>query len=328
MQDTHHIQQNRMGIRVKLFAFSFQVILLVCSAQAQLSPRFYWRSCPSLEKIVKNAMAEAVQKETRIAASILRLLFHDCFVNGCDGSLLLDDTPTFAGEKNALPNANSVRGFSVIDNIKSQVEAACPRTVSCADILALAARDGTVLVGGPSWPVGLGRRDARTASLRGANSQIPSPLSNLSALISAFAAKGLSANDMTALSGAHTIGFARCTTFRNRIYNETNINAAFASTRRANCAASGGDNNLAPLDLHTPNRFDNKYYKNLLTQRGLLHSDQELFNGGSEDPLVRRYSKNYAIFAHDFAAAMVKMSTISPLTGANGEIRINCRKVN
>lgn len=65
---------------------------------------------------------------------------------GCDGSVLLDDTSTFTGEKNAFPNRNSIRGFEVIDAIKSKVEAKCPSTVSCADILALAARAGVVLV--------------------------------------------------------------------------------------------------------------------------------------------------------------------------------------
>ena len=68
------------------------------------------------------------------------------FYQGCDGGILLDDTPTFTGEKNAGPNANSVRGFEVIDAIKTQVEASCKATVSCADILALATRDGVNLV--------------------------------------------------------------------------------------------------------------------------------------------------------------------------------------
>lgn len=67
-------------------------------------------------------------------------------MQGCDGSLLLDDTPTFRGEKTAVPNNNSVRGFDVIDEIKREVESACPGVVSCADIIAIAARDSVVLV--------------------------------------------------------------------------------------------------------------------------------------------------------------------------------------
>ncbi|KAK5833906.1 peroxidase P7-like [Gossypium arboreum] len=305
------------------------IVLLSChAANAQLSPNFYASSCPNLQTIVRNAMSRAVNRETRIGASILRLFFHDCFVNGCDGSILLDDTATFTGEKNAVPNRNSARGFEVIDTIKTNVEAACRATVSCADILALAARDGVALLGGPTWQVPLGRRDARTASQSAANNQIPSPFANLATLTSSFAAKGLSTRDLTALSGGHTIGLARCTTFRGRIYNDTNIDANFAATRRANCPASGGDNNLAPLDIQTPTRFDNDYFRNLVARRGLLHSDQELFNGGSQDALVRTYSNNPATFSADFAAAMVRMGNISPLTGTQGEIRRNCRVVN
>ncbi|KAK2965342.1 hypothetical protein RJ640_013805 [Escallonia rubra] len=297
-------------------------------SNAQLSPFFYARTCPKFPLIVRSVMKEAVSRELRIGASILRLFFHDCFVHGCDGSLLLDDTANFTGEKSALPNLNSARGFDVIDTIKTRVEAACNATVSCADILALAARDGVDFLGGPSWTVALGRRDARTASQNDANSQLPPPFANLTTLISMFAAKGLNARDMTALSGAHTIGLAQCFTFRERIYNDTNIDPSFAIMRRATCNVTGGDSNLAPLDLQTPNRFDNKYYENLVARRGLLHSDQELFNNGPLDALVRTYSLNDEAFYDDFSVAMVKMGNISPLTGTNGEIRKNCRVVN
>lgn len=263
-----------------------------------------------------------------MGASILRMFFHDCFVNGCDGGILLDDTSTFTGEKGAGPNANSVRGFEVIDAIKTQVEASCKATVSCADILALAARDGVNLLGGPTWNVPLGRRDARTASMSGANSNLPGPGSSLSTLISLFSAQGLTAREMTALSGAHTIGQARCLFFRNRIFTEKNINASFATLRQKTCPQSGGDNNLAPIDVQSPTSFDNAYYVNLINQQGLFHSDQELFNGGSQDKLVKQYSTNAALFASDFAKAMVKLGKISPLTGTDGEIRLNCRKIN
>ncbi|KAL5698774.1 Peroxidase 52 [Ranunculus cassubicifolius] len=311
-----------------VFYMCFLLFASFTSTQAQLSTTFYGSRCSSLQTIVRSAMTQAVANEPRIGASILRLFFHDCFVNGCDASILLADTSTFTGEQNALPNRNSARGFALIDAIKTRVEAACNATVSCADILALAARDGTVALGGPTWTVPLGRRDARTASQSDANSQIPSPLANLATLTSSFSSKGLNAQDLTALSGAHTIGQAGCATFRARIYNDTNIDPALATLRRGNCPTTGGDRNLAPLDVRTPARFDNNYYLNLVSRRGLLHSDQELFNNGAQDRLVRSYTNNNELFRRDFSAAMVKMGNISPLTGANGEIRRNCGRVN
>lgn len=300
--------------------------VLAGAANAQLSPSFYSTSCPNLGSIVRSGMASAVQSERRMGASILRLFFHDCFVNGCDGSILLDD----GGEKSAGPNANSARGFEVIDAIKTQVEASCKATVSCADILALAARDGVNLLGGPTWNVPLGRKDSRTASQSAANSNLPGPGSSLATLISMFGNKNLSPQDMTALSGAHTIGRSQCQFFRNRIYNERNINASFAALRKQTCppSGSGGDTNLAPFDVQTADGFDNAYYQNLVGQRGLLHSDQELFNGGSQDALVRQYSTTPTRFNSDFVTAMVKMGNLLPSSGTRTEIRLNCRKPN
>ncbi|XP_010689733.2 peroxidase P7 [Beta vulgaris subsp. vulgaris] len=313
------------------FAAISLIWLLMCasSINAQLTPTFYAKSCPKLLNIVRATMAKSVAKEPRIGASILRLFFHDCFVNGCDASVLLEDTPTFKGEKNAYPNQNSLRGFKLMDILKRNVEAICKATVSCSDILALAARDSVVLLGGPSWTVPLGRKDTRTASESAANANLPPATANLATLISLFASKNLTARDMTALSGAHTIGMARCTTFRSRIYNEANsINATFATSKMATCPSVGGDNNLAPLDMSTSNHFDNGYFKTLMAKQGLLHSDQELFNGGSQDAWVRLYAKSNYAFAQDFVAAMVKMGNISPLTGFNGEIRKHCRFLN
>ncbi|KAK1311680.1 Cationic peroxidase 1 [Acorus calamus] len=247
---------------------------------------------------------------------------------GCDGSVLLDDTSTFTGEKTAFPNVNSLRGFDVVDKIKAQLETLCNQTVSCADILAVAARDSVVALGGPSWSVQLGRRDSTTASFSEANSDLPAPTLDLSALISAFSKKGLTTKEMIVLSGGHTIGQAQCSSFRNRIYNETNIDPTFANNTQKNCPSSGGDSNLSPLDVSTSTVFDNYYYKNLLNQKGLLHSDQQLYNGGSADSQVSSYASNMASFFTDFASAMVSMGGISPLTGSSGEIRTNCRKAN
>ncbi|KAK1602638.1 hypothetical protein QYE76_059214 [Lolium multiflorum] len=302
--------------------------LLAGVAGVQLSSRFYDRRCPKLQSIVRSAVAQAVATEPRMGASILRMFFHDCFVNGCDASILLDDTASFIGEKNAGPNANSVRGYDVIDAIKTQVEAACRATVSCADIVALAARDSVNLLGGPTWTVQLGRRDALNASQSAANSNLPGPGSSLDTLITMFGNKGLSPRDMTALSGAHTIGQARCATFRDRIYSDANVNATFAALRQQTCPQSGGDDTLAPIDVTTPDTFDTAYYENLASRQGLFHSDQELYNGGSQDVLVRMYRRRPSTFFVDFAKAMVRMGNLAPSTDTPTEIRLDCKKIN
>ncbi|WCJ33741.1 Peroxidase superfamily protein [Euphorbia peplus] len=266
-----------------------------------------------------------------MAASLIRLHFHDCFVQGCDASVLLDATSSIDSEQNALPNLGSARGYNVIQSAKTAVEKICPGVVSCADILAVAAKDASAYVGGPSWTVKLGRRDSTTASRILANSELPSFKDGLDRLVSSFKTKGLNARDMVALSGAHTLGQAQCFTFRDRIYtNGSHVDAGFASTRRRRCPSAIGnsDANLAALDLVTPNSFDNNYFKNLIQKKGLLESDQILFSGGSTDSIVSEYSKNPKSFSADFASAMIKMGDIKPLTGKAGQIRRICSAVN
>ncbi|KAK9106430.1 hypothetical protein Syun_022441 [Stephania yunnanensis] len=301
----------------------------VIDSQAQLSPSFYDRTCPNALSTIQAAVKSAVSRERRMAASLLRLHFHDCFVQGCDASLLLNNGPSITSEKSAFQNAGSLRGYEVIDAIKSRVEKVCPGVVSCADILAVVARDATVAAGGPSWTVKLGRRDSTTASRALAEANIPRATATLDDLLKSFRDHGFNARELVILSGAHTIGQATCGVFRARLYNNgTNIDPGFRATRRRNCPINGGDGNLAPLDLVTPNSFDNNYFINLVNKKGLLPTDQALFNGGSTDAIVTGYSRNNGAFRSDFAAAMVKMGDIRPLVGSAGQIRRICSAPN
>ncbi|KAF3787371.1 Peroxidase 70 [Nymphaea thermarum] len=314
------------------FSFFFFSSLALCGlhsvADAQLTPTFYSTSCPLALTTIRTLVQTAVLLDPRMGASLVRLHFHDCFVNGCDASVLLDESTTIRSEKSATPNANSLRGFELVDTIKAALELLCPGVVSCADILAVASRDSVAVLRGPTWSVPLGRRDSLVANQAGANTDLPAPFFSLAQITQAFSDKGLSFTDMVALSGAHTFGKARCTNFRAHL-SESNIDPAFAATLRPTCSnSSSDDNNLANLDVSTPNTFDNAYYTNLLSRRGLLHSDQELFNGGAADSLVRTYSTTPSTFFTDFANAMIKMGNISPLTGTSGQIRRNCRRVN
>ncbi|KAJ3694297.1 hypothetical protein LUZ60_009777 [Juncus effusus] len=302
-----------------------------------LCPLYYESTCPLADEIVMSVLHEAIVEDPRMAASLLRLHFHDCFVQGCDASVLLDDSEHIKSEKNAVPNKNSLRGFEVIDEIKTRLEEACPNTVSCADIVALAARGSTILSGGPTWELPLGRKDAKTASLRGANVNIPPPNSTIQNLITLFARQGLDQADLAALSGAHTIGVARCVSFKQRLYSQNGnpkpdqtLNPNFLYSLARVCPKSGGDNNITPLDSTTPVKFDNYYYKSILQERGLLNSDEVLLTGGVQlvSELVKSYTENEALFFDHFAKSMVKMGTVDPLTGFQGEVRKNCRRVN
>ncbi|XP_042509435.1 peroxidase 10-like isoform X2 [Macadamia integrifolia] len=296
-----------------IFVMSHPILGQYRQLNYQLDYNFYAWTCPPLESIVRFGVWSAMMNETRIAASLLRLLFHDCIVNGCDASVLLDDTPNMTGEKNSNPNRKSARGFEVIDNIKADVERYCPQTVSCVDILILAARDAVVLSGGMYWPVQLGRRDGMTASVQASNQQIPSPF-----------------------EGAHTIGFAQCFTFKRRLFNymgsgkpDPTLNSFLLQNLQSTCPSSDGANsNLAALDSVTINQFDNQYYKNLLNNSGLLESDQALIGDPRTASMVDYYSKNPYMFYNDFAASMVKLSNVGILTGHDGQIRKKCGSLN
>ncbi|KAL6203532.1 hypothetical protein ACLB2K_027232 [Fragaria x ananassa] len=287
-----------------LFFIAFVATTSLIPTSAKLTANFYNKVCPQALPTIRRVVKQAIHREPRIGASLLRLHFHDCFVNGCDGSILLDDAANFTGEKTALPNANSVRGFNVIDDIKKALQ-------------------------GPQYEVLLGRRDARNASLNDANRNLPPPFFSFAQLLSNFQSHGLNLKDLVVLSAAHTIGQARCTTFKQRIYNDTNIDPKFAAFAKKNCPSSGGDDNIEPLDA-TPRRFDTVYFKSLLKNKGLLHSDQELFkgNGSASDKLVQYYSSHSSAFGKDFSKSMIKMGNMKPLTGTAGEVRLNCRKIN
>ncbi|KAM0876871.1 hypothetical protein ACQ4PT_035896 [Festuca glaucescens] len=193
----------------------------------------------------------------------------------------------------------------------------------------------TVQTGGPGWIVPLGRRDSLGASIQGSNNDIPAPNNTLPTIITKFKLEGLDIVDLIALVGSHTIGNARCTSFRQRLYNQTGnglpdftLDPAAAAILRPGCPRSGGDQNLFFLDHVTPFKFDNQYYKNLLLRQGRLSSDEVLLTGSPATAgLVKLYAANQGIFFQHFAQSMVKMGNVSPLTGGKGEIRSNCRRV-
>jgi peroxidase len=257
---------------------------------------------------------------------------------GCDASVLLDSTPNNTAEKDSLPNG-SLRGFDVVARVKDQLETACPGTVSCADILALMARDAVSLAKGPTWPVALGRRDGRTSSAASCG-ELPPLHGDIGLMVQAFAAKGLDVKDLAVLSGAHTLGKAHCSSYADRLYASAScatpdpaLDARYAARLRMRCPSAGDGNNAtaaSELDPGSCTTFDTSYYRHVARRRGLLRSDASL--------LDHRFTRAYVLqvasgridghYFHDFTVSMAKMAAIGVLTGDQGEIRRKCNVVN
>jgi peroxidase len=122
-------------------------------------------------------------------------------VQGCDASVLLDRVDGSKSERDAAPN-QTLRGFGAVEQIKARLEAACPETVSCADVLALAARDSLVLVGGPSYPVLTGRRDSARSFYDEAHAHFPGPNATHSTTLDEFGRRGFTEREAVTLLGA------------------------------------------------------------------------------------------------------------------------------
>ncbi|XP_076950678.1 peroxidase 64-like [Bidens hawaiensis] len=256
--------------------------------------------------------------------------FHDCFIRGCDGSVLLDSKGNNTAEKDGPPNV-SLHSFFVIDNAKKAVESVCPGVVSCADILALAARDAVVLSGGPHWNVPKGRKDGRI-SKASESIQLPAPTFNISQLRQSFSQRGLSLEDLAALSGGHTLGFSHCSSFNNRIHNfnsTTDINPSlhpsFAASLRRVCNAKNNTKKAAVAMDPSSSTFDNAYYRLMVQHKVLFSSDNALLDSPKTRSLVSKFASSKEAFLKAFVNSMIKMSSI---TGGGQEIRKDCRVVN
>ncbi|XP_017637563.1 peroxidase 56-like [Gossypium arboreum] len=320
-----------------------QALILVCIVVfgvagschgGSLKKGYYDNTCPDAEAIIKNATEKRVANDPTLPARFLRMHFHDCFVRGCDGSVLLNSTTNNTAEKDAIPNL-TLAGFDVIDDIKAEVEKECPNVVSCADVLALAARDAVSFKFQKAlWNVLTGRRDGTVSQASEALANLPSPFSNFSTLVQKFANKGLNVQDLVVLSGGHTIGVGHCNTFSNRLYNFTgngdqdpSLNATYATFLKTQCKSLSDNTTFVAMDPSSGLTFDNNYYVTLKQNKGLFQSDAALITNEISRIIVDELLVS-EVFFREFALSMVKMGAIGVLTGNEGEIRKKCSVVN
>ncbi|KAM0946834.1 putative peroxidase [Dioscorea sansibarensis] len=317
---------------MKLF---FILLLCIRLVTSDLQIGFYNSSCPQAESIVLSIVEKHFAGDRSITAAFLRMHFHDCFVRGCDASILIDSTKKKKSEKAAGPNL-TVRGFNIIDEAKTSLEASCPSTVSCADIIALATRDAVALAGGLNYSVPTGRRDGLISDAADVN--LPGPSLSVNQAFQFFAAKGLTLDDMVVLLGGHTVGVAHCGFFRDRLGNfqgsgvpDSTMDPSLRAQLVKTCGSRPKQINNDPtafLDQNTSFSMDNEYYKQILGKKGVLQIDQELALDSSSSGIVAALASDGTGFMQKFADALVKLGRIEVLVGGAGEIRNNCRAFN
>ncbi|KAL2965283.1 hypothetical protein AAZX31_16G052400 [Glycine max] len=325
------MEKSMRMVLMALLAFT----MLLSKGEGQLVENFYSLSCPNVESIVKEAVTNKFTQTITTGQATLRLFFHDCFVEGCDASVIIS-SPNGDAEKDAEENISLPGdGFDTVIKAKQAVESSCPGVVSCADILALATRDVIGLLGGPSFNVELGRKDGLISKASSVEGNLPKANFNLDQLNALFSKHGLSQTDMIALSGAHTVGFSHCDQFANRLYSFSSSNTvdptldpSYAQDLMAGCPRNPDATVAVALDPQSPAAFDNLYYQNLLSGKGLLTSDQVLFEDATSQPTVVRFANNVADFNDAFVAAIRKLARVGVKTGNDGEIRTDCTTFN
>ncbi|KAJ0982103.1 hypothetical protein J5N97_010358 [Dioscorea zingiberensis] len=298
------------------------------TSAAQLRHNYYANICPNVEKIVKATVTAKFHQTFVTIPATLRLFFHDCFVTGCDASVMVASTSKNKAEKDHPDNLSLAGdGFDTVIKAKAAVDAVpqCRNKVSCADILAMATRD-----------VELGRLDGLSSTAASVSGRLPQPSFDLNKLTSMFARNGLTQADMIALSGAHTLGFSHCNRFANRIYNfrrprwtaDPTLNRTYVDQLRGMCPRHVDERVAINMDPVTPRSFDNQYFKNLQRGMGLLSSDQVLHADRRSRPTVDLWAQNSQAFEKAFVDGITKLGRVGVKTGSRGNIRCDCGVLN
>ncbi|KAK4342993.1 hypothetical protein RND71_038809 [Anisodus tanguticus] len=316
-----------MGVEVGTITSAGAVVV-----RSELQLNYYSESCPKAEEIIKEQVATLYHKHGNTAVSWIRNLFHDCMVKSCDASVYLDTANGQESEKTS-PRNLGMRNFKYIETIKQALESECPNTVSCADIVALSARDGLLWLGGPHIEMRTGRKDSKESYLAEVESYLPNHNDSMSSVLSRFQSIGVDTEGTVALLGAHSVGRVHCVNLVHRLYPtvDPTIDPDYAEYLKGRCPSP--DPNPQEVlysrnDRETTMIIDNMYYKNILSNKGLLIVDQELVTDPTTSPFVEKMAADNGYFHDQFARALRILSENNPLTGDQGEIRKVCRYVN
>ncbi|CAM0910985.1 unnamed protein product [Alopecurus aequalis] len=316
---------------------------------------------PAVASVYTSAMETAVRGVVKnnkaVAPGLVRLLFHDAFVRGSDGSVLLLSTPTnTAGQtEQASPRNGGLRGLNLIQEIRDAIFKAAGENVSCADAVVFAAREATFVLSNEAIAydiAGPGRLDGVNSSSAEPENFLPGSTFNFTQLLASFVAKGLGVTELVALSGAHSIGVTHRASFADRLTSDIvardQINRDYQSVIKKESGSGAGAsanptatflNNIRDMgatavrksgyndtkvNLAAVGVLDNSFYNANLQNMVRFKSDWELRTNDVAANLMQTYKVDFASWKNDFRAAMTRLS--NELTSQGPQFEVGIRK--
>eukprot|EP00246_Nothoceros_aenigmaticus_P012116 TRINITY_DN35_c0_g1_i1.p1 TRINITY_DN35_c0_g1~~TRINITY_DN35_c0_g1_i1.p1 ORF type:complete len:328 (+),score=36.19 TRINITY_DN35_c0_g1_i1:147-1130(+) len=298
---------------------------------AQLADNYYGTSCPQAYQIIKDETYRYYKIHGNVATSAYRNVFHDCAVNKCDGSILLDGTPGVPNERASFKNFG-LRNFKWFYATKRTVEKACPGVVSCADLVALMGVYSVKILGDIDVYVKTGRKDRGITLKEDADKQLPGKDDDIDTFLNRLKELGLDTEHAVALLGGHSVGRVHCQNLVNRLYPVTSADIAptFANFCKFRCptqeyTGKETDPNYVRFDEYTPMGLDSYYFRNLLEKRLLLKVDSNLVSDPRTLPFVTKFAADNAYFKLKFAEAFKILLEYNAFTGPNGKVFKDCK---
>uniref|UniRef100_A0ACD5ZR25 Uncharacterized protein n=1 Tax=Avena sativa TaxID=4498 RepID=A0ACD5ZR25_AVESA len=322
-------------------------VIFVLAAQATPAVAVGYTDGDKVQKVVYEEVMNVKEK----AAGFIRLAFHDCFVRGCDASVLLLETPTNpAGQTEKDSGFNGgLRGMEVIDIIRNRLLANGTK-ISCADAVVFAAREAANILsnGNIKYPVdGPGRKDGVVSSVDDPPKFLPTPSFTFKQLADSFGVFKFSVTDLVALSTAHGIGVFHQTPIMSSNVSKTASTYALAVAEEASTSTNGAGVKINVRDMGEKARnisryrpdgvnmtavgvLDNSYCNANLQNMVPFDSDFELTKNGTALKLLNDYKMDAKLWKTDFEAAMTKLSNTLKAVGPLFEegYRVKCNATN
>ncbi|KAM3747629.1 hypothetical protein ACB098_05G048900 [Castanea mollissima] len=244
---------------------------------------------------IKELTKTSMLTDPTTVASLLRMAFHDCQVDGCDASILLKDSPSSLTIEGWSEKNFGLRKFDLIHNIKSSLEE-------------LAAREAIYLSGAPFIEVLTRRRDSFSTSKERADHFLPTANISVNEFVKFFQRHiNISLEEAVALIGAHTLGIGHCRNFQERLRPvvDLTLSPIFSLALQTIYSDPYLSDVAFALNGDSVFIFDSQYFIDIQNGRGLLKIDFEIARDPRTMPHVIRFGNDMQRFFNKFSSGFL-----------------------